>query len=279
MRLGKVEPAEYKSQKIRAYCGIPTIECLPPIFSEDAVIEKLTCVPTITTDDLKQPPEIRKHLILSGLSGEFYQPLDQHIEIEELISTIIRQGYLARNPLSPACRAKKNEMYLEQMGILGEGYREGSNMTALGSAIIGISGVGKSSAIESVLAMYPQVVRHTSYKNEPFKLEQLVWLKIDCPDDGSIKALCHQFFNAVDMALGTNYYEEYVRPRQSEQVYLTAMKRCAFKHQLGILVVDEIQHLNTAKSGGIERMLNYFVTLVNTIGVPVLIVGLPWQSA
>jgi hypothetical protein len=42
---------------------------------------------------------------------------------------------------------------------------------------------------------------------------------------------------------------------------------------LGILVVDEIQRLSLAKSGGADKMLNFFVQLVSTIGVPVVLVG------
>ncbi|MBN1062511.1 ATP-binding protein [Clostridium botulinum] len=42
---------------------------------------------------------------------------------------------------------------------------------------------------------------------------------------------------------------------------------------MGMLIVDEVQHLSTAKSGGAEKMLNYFVTLINTIGVRVILVG------
>jgi hypothetical protein len=38
-------------------------------------------------------------------------------------------------------------------------------------------------------------------------------------------------------------------------------------------VIDEIQHLNQAKSGGQAKMLNFFVTLVNTVGVPVVLIG------
>ena len=76
--------ASYRPQTVRAYQGIPTIEALPPILNEDDVIERLTCYPKITKEDLEQPPEIRKHLILNGLSGSFYQPLEQHVEIESL---------------------------------------------------------------------------------------------------------------------------------------------------------------------------------------------------
>jgi NACalpha-BTF3-like transcription factor len=47
----------------------------------------------------------------------------------------------------------------------------------------------------------------------------------------------------------------------------------ASTHSLGVLVIDEIQDLSTAKSGGSEKMLNFFVKLVNTIGVPVVRIG------
>jgi hypothetical protein len=37
--------------------------------------------------------------------------------------------------------------------------------------------------------------------------------------------------------------------------------------------IDEIQHLNEAKSGGAERMLNFFLQLMNTLGLPIVTVG------
>jgi hypothetical protein len=46
-------------------------------------------------------------------------------------------------------------------------------------------------------------------------------------------------------------------------------------HSIGVLVIDEIQHLDQSKSGGKERMLNFFTQLVNTIGVPVVFIGTP----
>jgi hypothetical protein len=43
----------------------------------------------------------------------------------------------------------------------------------------------------------------------------------------------------------------------------------------GILVVDEIQHLSLARSGGSAQVLNFFTTLINTAQIPVLLVGTP----
>lgn len=42
---------------------------------------------------------------------------------------------------------------------------------------------------------------------------------------------------------------------------------------LGVLVIDEIQRLLDANKGGANKMINAFVQLVNTIGVPVVTVG------
>ena len=53
------------------------------------------------------------------------------------------------------------------------------------------------------------------------------------------------------------------------------MSVLAHTHGLGLLIIDEIQHLSLAKSGGSDKMLNFFVTLVNTIGVPVILIGTP----
>jgi hypothetical protein len=42
-----------------------------------------------------------------------------------------------------------------------------------------------------------------------------------------------------------------------------------------VLVIDEIQNINRASSGGAQNMLNFFVKLINLIGVPVVLVGTP----
>jgi Bacterial TniB protein len=54
---------------------------------------------------------------------------------------------------------------------------------------------------------------------------------------------------------------------------LPNMARVSLLHSIGVLVIDEIQHLSEAKSGGARRMLNFLVQLVNTVGMPVIPVG------
>ena len=135
------------------------------------------------------------------------------------------------------------------------------------------SGVGKTTALERIFALYPQVIAHREYDGQPLPRLQIVWLKLECPHDGSIRGVCVNFFQAVDAILGTDYLALLVGPRDTAETLLPKMARVAWQHCIGLLAIDEIQHLSQAKSGGEQKLLNFFVTLVNQIGLPVLLVG------
>jgi hypothetical protein len=51
------------------------------------------------------------------------------------------------------------------------------------------------------------------------------------------------------------------------------MGRVATQHGLGLLVIDELQNLHSGKSQDREKLLNFLLTLINKIGVPMLLVG------
>ena len=98
---------------------------------------------------------------------------------------------------------------------------------------------------------------------------------MECPHDGSVKNLCTNFFRAVDLALGTDYQALYVKSRSSAESMLGSIARVSALHSIGLLVIDEIQHLEKSRSGGSAKMINFFVTLTNVIKVPVLFIGTP----
>ena len=94
---GDVEEANYKSQMLNEYAHNPFIEALPPIFSEDDVLERFMVTPHISEQDKQSETNIRYH-VLKRVKN-FIQPLPIHFEVERRLSTLIRRGYLARNPL------------------------------------------------------------------------------------------------------------------------------------------------------------------------------------
>lgn len=264
--------AEYSDPMLVDYVGNPLIEALPPIWDDASAVRKMASRPRYNTNERGLPSHLRLHCV-QRIAREYFQPLSTHIELEQRISRLIRDGYVGRNPLEPnyAIRARNDAHKLIAYG-------EGSpypiiNPSSSGFAIVGISGIGKSSALARVLFMYPQVVMHSKYQQRNLSLYQIVWLKMDCPHDGSIKGLCLNFFHAIDTLLGTNYYKKHAGGRRSVDELLPIMAQIAAVHCLGVLIIDEIQNLSEAKSGGGLRMLNFFVQLVNTIGLPVVVVG------
>ncbi|WP_445678111.1 ATP-binding protein [Psychrobacillus sp. FSL H8-0484] len=197
---GDFEKASYKKQDLCEYDNNPFIEALPPIFDEDDVLSRFLVTPNISRQDKLSEPNIRYHMLKRVKN--FIQPLPVHFEVERRLSTLIRRGYLARNPL--------DKTFFERIRVLHE-LREAEEpslkniderlnyirSTADSLSIIGISGIGKTTAIERLLLMYPQVIKHEEYAQQPFNRTQIVWLKIDCPYDGSLSTLCKSFFKAT----------------------------------------------------------------------------------
>jgi hypothetical protein len=74
--------------------------------------------------------------------------------------------------------------------------------------------------------------------------------------------------------LGTTYFKMYGKCGEDEMI--VHMAEISNLHALGLLVIDEIQHLKHAKTGtAAEDVLSFLVKMVNTIGVPVEFIGTP----
>lgn len=271
---GKVEEATYKQQEIEEYSYNPFIEALPKIFTANDVVEKFTILPKISDEDRNKAENLRYHIIKRAKT--FIQPLPIHIKIERKLSSLIRRGYLSRNPV--------DKSFLQSLRILNglddRSIKENSiqdelnniRSTADSISIIGISGIGKTTAIERLLLMYPQVIKHFEYNGTNLTRTQIVWLKIDCPYDGNLSTLCKSFFTAIDDILGTRYLEKFGYSNRITSTMMINMTKLAWRYGIGVLVIDEIQHLLNAKND-MEEMLNFFVTLTNTVGIPTVLIG------
>ena len=262
--------AIYIDPGLERYRGNPLIEALPPIMDLQALKVKLTGKVKFNPKDCYEKGHIRAHQI-SALLDDFFQPLSIHKQLEEKISVMIRAGYVGRNIADGSLNQKMQEGYQRIMsGAINDFCFAQSNSTAKCMSLIGCSGSGKSSTINRILATYPQVLYHQKYN-----FIQLPYLRIECPSDGSLKSLCLNFFREVERTLHTGYEEKYARKRHSTEVLLSLMGQVATQRAIGVLVIDEIQRLALKRSISKEAMLEFFVALVNVVGVPVVMVGTP----
>lgn len=263
--------ANYNEQYIDEYKDNPFIEALPPILSREEVIEQLASYPKYSEEERNLDSHYRLHIVVQRLL-QVFQPLPIHLELENIISTMIRTGYVSRNPI------KK-----EYTQMLIDGYREINKQekdkgmiipnTASSLSIMGVSGMGKSTTLARILSNINQVIYHKNYKGINFNFTQVSWIKVDCSFDGSVKGLCIDFFAKVDALLGTSYFIKYGTSKRTVDTLLSIISQISRSVGLGLLIIDEIQHLSQAKSGGSDKMLNFFTTLVNVVGIPVVMVG------
>lgn len=265
---GQVE-ASYQEQLIPDYQGNPLIEALSQILTANEAARQLAHFPIYDEEQRNAPDHLRFHLIQCGL--RFFTPLPIHQDLERRFSCLIRGGYAGRNPMRHGFYSELGQ----KISTLNSGRFKPNYVwsTCAGFSIIGMSGMGKTRAVESILNLYPQIIYHSKYIDRDFNQSQIVWLKLDCPYDGNPRGVCTNFFQQVDHILGTDFRGKFGKERRLADVMLVDMANIAAQHFLGVLVIDEIQRLSRAKSGGSGKLLDFFVQLINTIGVPVILIG------
>ncbi|HDR4862182.1 MULTISPECIES: ATP-binding protein [Bacillus cereus group] len=264
--------ALYLPQQVKEYEGNPFLETLPPILSTESLYKSLAVYPHFNKEERLHPKELRCHYVMR--LNSFFQPYGRQISLYNLFDRALRQGYLCRNPMNKEEKLLLREIYdnlqngkvpvTNSEGVPGEGFM-----------IIGTSGVGKSRSLSRLLSTYPQVIQHTEYGGQSFIRKQVLYLKIDCPHDGTLKGLIGAFFKKLDSVLGTQYTEKIFSTRATVSRLIVAMQSHIVQHGIGVLIVDEIQHLSIAKSQGEEVMLNFFVTLNNICKIPIIFIGTP----
>ncbi len=262
--------AEYKEFPLEEFNQNPLIQALPPLLDKATIIRKLMVKP-IYNDEEKHAESIYRIHMINRLF-QLYTPLPVHIDVWNMIHTLILQGYLARNPFD-----KNYKKYINDSGkeIINRSYeinsRQNFRTTSSCGTFIGFSGMGKTTTINRVLSDIPQVIIHNEYKGIHFNQIQLVWLKLEAPSNSSLKALCLQFFMKVDELLGTNNYKKYVSRNMSVDSMLPLISQVAHNIGLGLLVIDETQNI---KKRGAEQIMNFFVYLINT-GINLCLIGTP----
>ncbi|MGA3599595.1 ATP-binding protein [Lysinibacillus agricola] len=258
--------AEYTDQVIADYRDNPLIEALPPIRSIEEAFVQLGYLPEYDENEVQLSAHYRYHSLTRLI--RFYQPLEKTLELEIRFSRLLRDGYVYRNPRNKTHAETLIELHRRLENKEPLGLPPDIRKTASSLSIIGFSGMGKSSAIERILSLYPKVIIH----KYPLNIMQVPWLKLNCPNDGSPKTLCLDFITKMDGLMGTNYFKQGLK-RESLSYLIIHIGQLARAHCLGVLVIDEIQHMLTAKSEVSNSMMNFLVTLVNEIGIPIVLIG------
>lgn len=266
-----VVEATYREPELQKWDGYPCIEALPSLIPRKEMFQVIQAQPSYEKSMRRKPAHVRAHMVMDIL--HFFQPHSIYARLDGMISRAIYDGYIGRNPLDPRqAKSLKERLAFFKEHPYTQYY---DHNAASGFVICGMSGVGKSTSLTRILGRYPQIIFHNKYRERRFTRAQITFVFLECPKDGSTKGLCIDFFKTIDFIMGqqTQYTSTYGRESRTTNQLMQSMATMAATHQIGLIVVDEIQYLNVAKSGGEEEFLNFLVRLVNIIGVPVVLVG------
>ena len=265
--VGRRVSAIYHDQSVSHFRGHPLTEVFEEERSLQSIARALRSRPSIDPALRQKGPMIR----MSALRADaklFFEPMKTHLELVERMDLVMRLGLVGRNPLvkHAACQSEpENTLNL-----------------------FGASGMGKSRTTKEILTkLYPQVIDHSNFHGRRFHFAQVVWIYLNAPALGTPRALCLEFTRAVDRALYRDanghalgnlevegYEVRYNRSGRSSIDSLTAsMATIIRNHGVALLVLDELAHLKTLKTGEAQRHFNFLFSMLDRLGVPVFLIG------
>lgn len=268
----QVLPANYIETGVRRFEGNPFIEALPPLeATKQAFLTNLSHYPPKPTTTTRRAGEIVRIMELSTLNDVVY-PFPEYQKAGLALATIIRDTYVARNPLTALDRQRRHSLATEGKDHMP--FPSDWKSSAKGHFMMAVSGMGKTTFALAFLLRYPQVIEHTNYRGHALKCHQVVYLVLRVPHDATMKSLCIQFFEEIDALLGTNYARQARSLRQIAPM-VQLMNQVATAVSLGFLVVDELQNLKSARSGNAEFVLNLFSEIIERLGISLLVLATP----
>lgn len=171
--------AEYTTSLL--YPGNPYVEALPPMLAGQELIRALASVPLYSTSDRDRSTGERLQL-LSALY-EFYQPLTMTLDLYCEVYNAMQHCYGQYTPQRETAALQQG--YAAMQGKAVAASIGGGNSFS----VVGVSGLGKSTALQRVLSLFPQIIHHERYNGQMLCCQQIPYLVVQTPHDGSVKAM------------------------------------------------------------------------------------------
>jgi ABC-type dipeptide/oligopeptide/nickel transport system ATPase component len=261
--------AIYHQAILPEHQGNPLIEALPPKLPWEQVMEVFSNYPDYAEDISEHPDPLVREEYLNRID-EIRQPLTEYERCFRAIERAIKKGYSSKNPFTPTTAQYLHYPVDERPDIeprTGFFKPKGEGLT-----LIGESGVGKTSMLEQTLCYFDSVIEHDSYKGESLEFKkQVVWVKVDCPNNSSVRDLCEEILSSLDLSL------EQVKTKPAANIgsLIRQLEQNIKSSFLGMLVIDEMQNLQFKRTGGENNLLRFLHRLVNKLGVPLFFVANP----
>lgn len=245
----------------------PFLAAMPEMMSRENVNAELRSLPPLPYNLSQMTLEERRRLL--PMLASIFVPMAYMFNIYDLLYRAIATTYTTMSSIES----------IRQTNALfnGRGLASYATQADTGS-ILGVPGIGKTSTVRRCLALMPQVIEHSEYREQPFYCKQVLYLVVECPSDCSIKTLVFSLVAALDRAIGSDYLHRLTALRSVAVSSLAAqIKILCMTHHVGLIVVDEIQNaVQTARRNNqVKPLIKFLVELTNDTSTAVYFVGTP----
>ncbi len=265
------------------YDGNILVSPLGEIPSNETALKVLTYRPGRPEEIELIPRHVRLHHLMK--IRDLHIPSMTERQLLQSVDSMVREGYRVRDP-------RRAETWTS---IGGERRQAIDIPGALGAAVEGLSGVGKTQAcLRSLMSFPSQVIRHATFPKMVGQHLQVVWLSVEVPASGRSSDFARALMAAWDEATGSKRFASWLqRDKITDGMRaLEEWRQVANSHFLGVLHLDEVQNLfklsalkqRKARQGSgsspeisvvEDKLLCWLLQLTNSGRIPLLVSGTP----
>ena len=233
---------------------------LPPLLSGQNLIDSIGNYPEYD-EDIRNAEQYERLGVLADIYRVYY-PFSMSVEIYNKLYLATVLSLKKKN--TKIAVQQRNDTY---RSMIGDKQYHGIIGGADSLTIVGASGIGKTSAIQTAMNLISggQIIEvETPYT------KIIPCLQVQCPYDASPKGLLLEILRNVDKAIDTKYYERSRKASDTTDVLIGTVSQVALNH-IGLLVIDEIQNVWGRKNG--TALMSMIIQLINSSGISIAMVG------
>ncbi|MGI2920643.1 ATP-binding protein [Vibrio diabolicus] len=259
--MSEFQTAVYTTSKNTDFIGNPFIECLPSRMNINDFWDSLVRPAVVPADFDKLDVETLEHKAANIMIS--VMPTSLYFDVYCDFLNVLKEGYKERNPLDPDTIKWQNQIATSTF--------KGGRTTAPSIKLTGYSGVGKTTAFESILTTIPPVVVHPTTGPCGKKLHQIVYIKINIPGEADAKIICLLIAREIDKVLGTNYEQQYQKLTRNKciQKIITLCTTLL----IGVIIFDEIHNICFSSPNEQKLIFTLFDGLTQDAHVPTVKIG------
>lgn len=232
---------------------------LPDFLCGDELINQLQILPKYNKNIADETMPTRL-LALSELY-DIYIPSQLSIDVYNKL-------YMA---LLRSIKKKENDRIVKQQRIANTVSTIQTYNGIIGGAdsftIIGVSGIGKSSAITRAISL----ISGNKFIETTDPYQRIApFILVQCPFDSSVKSLLLEIVRILDATLDGDYLQ--IAQRYTIDRLIGFVSQICLNH-VGVLIVDEIQNVVNNKNG--EKLIGSLTQIINSSGISICMVGTP----